>query len=156
MKLKIDSWHAKFYMKSYGVHYLPEWLCNYFWQLVLAIVLLPITWWTYFSNRVKHDSLLSKTIISLTLCSLFIGVGFLTFFVLDWDKLFTGSAILNVICLLISTGILMCSILGIVLWIFINAVDVLEKWLSRVIVFRKQLKKKNRTKIDWEYGEQVH
>lgn len=45
MKLNLNSWHAKLYKNSYNG--LPETLCPYFWKLLLAIVLLPITFVGY-------------------------------------------------------------------------------------------------------------
>lgn len=45
MEINKNSWHSKFYYVSYRE--LPQSLCEYFWKLVLALTLLPLTWAGY-------------------------------------------------------------------------------------------------------------
>lgn len=48
MKIKRNSLHARFYKFMYCTNTLPLNLCPYFWKLVLAIVTLPITVFSFF------------------------------------------------------------------------------------------------------------
>jgi uncharacterized membrane protein YuzA (DUF378 family) len=49
MKLNDHGLMARFYLWSYPSA-LPNNLCSYFWKLVAAIVLLPLTWATFWIN----------------------------------------------------------------------------------------------------------
>lgn len=54
MKINKNNWHAKFYRASYGE--LTENFCTYFCKLLLALVLLPITFVGYLIPSVREDS----------------------------------------------------------------------------------------------------
>ena len=49
MRLSTKSWHYWLYERNYEVD--PTNLCPYFWKVILALVVLPITFWTYVLNR---------------------------------------------------------------------------------------------------------
>ena len=52
MKVKRNSLHARFYKFMYCTNTLPLNLCPYFWKLVLAIVTLPLTVFSFpFTNN---------------------------------------------------------------------------------------------------------
>lgn len=53
MKLNKNSWHARFYKKSYVTNVLPKNICNYFWSMFFAIILLPVTWWSYVIKSIE-------------------------------------------------------------------------------------------------------
>lgn len=53
MNLKLNSWHFWLYKHSYSGT--PQTLCPYFWKLLFAIVLLPITFMGYLIPAVRHD-----------------------------------------------------------------------------------------------------
>jgi hypothetical protein len=43
MELKRKSWYAWLYKRTYGTE-LPDNLCPFFWKMILAIVMFPVTW----------------------------------------------------------------------------------------------------------------
>lgn len=52
MKLNRESRVARFYYATY--RHLPTDLCRFWWKLLGAIALLPLTWWTYFTRDSKR------------------------------------------------------------------------------------------------------
>lgn len=46
MKLTKNSWHHTFYMLTYGKESNHN-FCDYFWSLVFAMILLPVSWVSY-------------------------------------------------------------------------------------------------------------
>ncbi len=54
--LKEKSWHTKLYKWSYCTYHLPDSLCNYFWALVTAILLLPITVFSLFQTLININA----------------------------------------------------------------------------------------------------
>lgn len=154
MKLKIDSWHAKFYLKSYGGHYLPEILSVYFWQLVLAIVLLPITWWTYYFKQLRYETLLEKTLFSVFWYLVATTSGFMLsdFMDIQWYTL--------PLCTALGTVFIVCFITF--LWGLLKITSKIKSLPftykikpSKTLIKQslKDFKEKTCTKIDWENGE---
>lgn len=65
LKYNKNSWHSKLYMSTYGTSdiWLPENICKYFWQLVIAIIFFIPSWPGHLYNRfiVKHNECASLT-----------------------------------------------------------------------------------------------
>lgn len=49
MQLKTDGAVTRFYKRTFFLadYDLPKNFCGFFWKLIIAFIVLPITWWTY-------------------------------------------------------------------------------------------------------------
>lgn len=75
----VYSFHARFFRLAYNRSRLPENLCPYFWLLVLAVIMLPLTFPSYLigcfdhknsSARDSHSETMAyRTFVSVCLCS---------------------------------------------------------------------------------------
>lgn len=69
MKLNLNSWYVWIYRSSYDltVYDLPNNLCPFFWKLVLAIIMLPLSWIGHLFNigRVQTKALVVGSAISV-------------------------------------------------------------------------------------------
>lgn len=52
MNLQLKSWHTILYKNTYQG--LPDSLCPYFWKLLIAMLLLPITWGGYVIPNIRY------------------------------------------------------------------------------------------------------
>lgn len=55
MKLKSNSWYGWYYTQFYQCRELPISLCKFFWGILLAIVLFPVTWPSTSINKITKD-----------------------------------------------------------------------------------------------------
>lgn len=74
MNLTIDGSLYKFYRWTYG-YAPPNNLCPFFWGLLWATVIFPITWWTYPWEDVDWDG---RLVGGMFMWGIAIGIGFLT------------------------------------------------------------------------------
>lgn len=70
MEINKKSWHAKFYYESYRD--LPSNACKYFWNLSVAVLLLPITWFNYLSRKLREEAFEWKLVLGAIAYSYFI------------------------------------------------------------------------------------
>lgn len=78
MEINKNNWHAKFYYWTYKNH--PNSLCPYFWKLILAFVLLPLTFVGYLipTFREDEDNVLSVYFAVTVLFWILLGFGWET------------------------------------------------------------------------------
>lgn len=65
MRLSKNGYLAQLYRWSYGTWRMPNNLCIYFWKLLFAIVVFPITWISY---PFHFDHIVIRIIASLVCC----------------------------------------------------------------------------------------
>ena len=51
---KINSWHSILYRSTYGANSLPYNICTYFWSLLFAILIAPISWIGHGINLIRR------------------------------------------------------------------------------------------------------
>lgn len=67
MNLNKNGKIAEFYSWSYGldsVYDLPSSLCPFFWKSLMALLLFPLTWWTYVITFENRKNTFSKRVFS--------------------------------------------------------------------------------------------
>ncbi len=80
MELSEKSWLARFYKTSYGTNVLPQSLCPYFWGLVFALLVSPLTTPLILGNRLfnkrwnDYSDIYIKTIVGATIWGLVIAL----------------------------------------------------------------------------------
>jgi len=76
LNLNKNSWHAKLFLASYSSKELPKSLCNYFWSLIFAIILLPVTFVVVIYNIITKKRVNKIIQISFMLFGLILSSAF--------------------------------------------------------------------------------
>lgn len=63
MKLSSNSWHTAFHDASYPNLMIGDNFCNYFWELVIAMVLFPLSWPFYVRKDTTGATFIIKVIL---------------------------------------------------------------------------------------------
>lgn len=164
MKLNKNSWHARFYKKSYVTEELPKTICNYFCNMFFAIVLLPITWWTYFPNGlIKFEDVIGRCVggIVIPLFIFMSGVPFMGILGRCGVNLENVNNVLFVIIFFIG-GLIMIALLFLILWGCKLYLELYKEAIRKTKVkkrepkpnvikeYFKNVKEKNCSIINWE------
>lgn len=56
MELKSKSWYGWYYKQFYNTYHLPKSLCKFFWGMILAILLFPITYPILIFRKMSKDT----------------------------------------------------------------------------------------------------
>lgn len=158
---KATSWHARLYKSTYGTYILPKNICNYFWKLIVAILVAIPSWPGHLINFFERGFYPMKAIVSAihVPVAIILGASFWKSklsFVSFFSDYFTG---LVIIILLIGAGALLILItfyLGVLIeklkkLIYIKRTATHRQKNESVLVSGfKAVKNKYCSKIDWK------
>ena len=137
MNLNRNSWYAQLYMHTYSTCFLPNNLCAFFWKMLLAVILLPITWVllipSFIFSKERPDKIGNKVLISFGLNIVGLLVYGLTFLQNKKDG--------SIHWYYPALGILMLLGVGIVIYIFVRLCSLISEtslWQSIASTFRRQ------------------
>lgn len=170
MKLKQNSWHARYYKWFWNTKEIPNNLCNYFWGLLGAILLIIPCWVSIAMSKHGNEENDIKTCIfalSMSLVTLVLGMVFYTEF-------FTRPSNVLEFIIAYGIGVLWWVVLGVLVASASVSVRAIEefigdvkykRWCRREVKtvkpsilkeYLKNLKEKNCSILEWEKDDNSH